>query len=125
MYNRKMVPCSKIYEYVMELVYRCGSRKKAAIYAHIGVPTIYKITSYGQCSVQVPTAQKLLTALDRKRREDRAMGATPEALMEHRRQAARTEDQMEAVKKHRPRVYRANQPKFTIPAPPESPYFEE
>ena len=119
-YSSALVPCPKIYEYVMELVYRCGTRVEAAKYAGIGVSTIFKITNYGQCTVQVPTAQKLLLALDRRRREDRIMGATPTLLLEHRRQAARTEDYMEHSKKTRPRVFRAHLAEL-----PPSHYFEE
>jgi len=94
MYDSQMIDCSKILSFVGELVLRCGSRENAARYASIGVSTIYKVTSYGQCSVQVPTAKKLLLALDRKRREDRAAGHTPQAYREHRISVARAEERL-------------------------------
>jgi len=118
-YNSTCVPCSKIYEYVMELVYRCGTRVEAAKYAGIGVSTIFKITNYGQCTVQVPTAKKLLLALDRRRREDRAAGHVHPSLLEVRRQAEDTEKRIERNTLYRPRT------PPTFQSQPPSHYFEE
>lgn len=107
MYDSKMIDCKKILVFAKELILRCGSKEQAARYSEIAVSTFYRITSYEQCSLQVPTAKKLLLALDRKRREDRQNGHTPEALRKAKISSAYSEDRM------------------TIFSPPASHFFEE
>lgn len=112
--NSTLIDCKKILPYVLELVLRCGSREAAANYSQVACSAIYRITSYGQCTVQVATARKLLLALDARRREDRAAGHTPEALLQHRMKMADAERRMEISAETRP-----------VPLPPPSHYFEE
>lgn len=90
------IPLKAILPHATELVLRCESCEKAAKYADIGMTTMYNIVVYrNRDGVQLMIARKILDALVRKRREDRARGEVSQQYIKSRKLQAIVEERME------------------------------
>jgi len=86
------VPWTRVAPIVRELIDRCGSPEKAALYADIGMSTMYRLQRHHNATVRRDTAQRLVAALLRRRREDRNGRATSQRMVAKAQRAAKIEE---------------------------------